>query len=516
MLRSLMQKVFANEGHAARPMANVDFPNGIRFVNTMTQRKTTLWLRRSGSVISSLRHGLRLGIVLLLLAGCGSIERPVLPAESTDPIDTTRYQLLVRFAHISDVHITDEESPGRLTAFADLSSSAWRPQEAYSTQILDGTIRAINQQHVANGPIHFTIHTGDGADNNQFNEWRWLVDVFDGREINPLSGPDDRAVDSKPPPELDPHYPFRAQWLYRNGVHGPLPSIPWYNVIGNHDHFAMGIFPIQANLLGGRSAPMPPRGRIGLFYAAELVPEGEWGWGVITPAHPGPPPDLNFPTRVVANPDRRFATEADIRAVHANSISKPSGHGIGGANSSDSWFSTSPAPGVRLIVLNSSTPQFVEPTFIYSEGAISEEQLPFLRSELEKANTANEKVIVATHHPAASLELVYGSSILESEFVELLNRYSCVVMHLAGHWHRHMVFDRSGYVELITGSILDAPQQGRIVEIWQGESDIQIRYRFFSHLDESMMPVDEAHAGLVEDPLRELRRDGARRAGVIE
>ena len=53
----------------------------------------------------------------------------------------------LRFVHLSDVHIADTESPARLVTMDAFLSPAWRPQEAYSTQVLDATCRAINRIH---------------------------------------------------------------------------------------------------------------------------------------------------------------------------------------------------------------------------------------------------------------------------------------------------------------------------------------------------------------------------------
>ena len=108
--------------------------------------------------------------VVMGCAGCGGWPGRLLPDESTGAVNTDRYALLVRFAHISDAHLTDEESPGRLTAAAAVSIDAWRHQEAYSTQLLDGAVRTVNKMHVARHSIDFVIHTGDAMDNAQLKE----------------------------------------------------------------------------------------------------------------------------------------------------------------------------------------------------------------------------------------------------------------------------------------------------------------------------------------------------------
>lgn len=444
---------------------------------------------------------------MVLLVGCGALPGTPLPSEDTTPVDESRYTLVARFAHISDSQIVDEESPARLVTFSALTRSAWRPYEAYSTQLLDGTIRAINRVHAAGETIEFVIHTGDATDNRQRNEVDWYLTAMNGGPINPRSGPDDRAASDLPPADLDPHHPFVAQGLYRQGIHGPLASVPWYGVLGNHDHFAVGVFPIVEDLLGGRTSPLPPDDRIGLFYPKALDPTGSTAYGPITPAHPGPPPAINIPQRIEPREERQYVTIAEMLEAYRSPGGSPPGHGFADTGS-HTWYSTSPVPGLRLIVLDSSTPIVELPAAIYSEGAISEVQRDFLERELTEADDRGDLAIVATHHPSSSLAFSYGTSLLPSDLVSLLNRHPSVALHLCGHTHAHSAFDRGTYVEITTGSTLDWPQQGRVIELWRAPDATELRYRFFSHLDD-LPPLDGLHSGLLEDPLRALREEAA-------
>ncbi|MCZ6766722.1 MAG: metallophosphoesterase, partial [bacterium] len=242
----------------------------------------------------------------LLEGGCGGIPGVSLPNESTEAVDESRFTLLARFVHLSDAQIIDEESPARLTVARELSSTAWRPHEAYSTQLLDGMIRTVNKMHVARETFYFLVHTGDAADNAQRNELDWFMTVIDGGQIDPRSAIDDRQPSQKPDPLLDPHAPFESQGLYRSGVHGDSPTIPWYALVGNHDHFAVGVFPIVTDLSGNRISPLMWENRIGLFLPVSLNPIGVLAYAPVTPANPAPPVGLNLPTVVPANPDRAY------------------------------------------------------------------------------------------------------------------------------------------------------------------------------------------------------------------
>jgi len=452
--------------------------------------------------------------ILLFASGCGFVPTVPLPEEVTDPAPEG-FTLVARFAHITDTQIVDEESPGRLTVGSRFSRSAWRPDEAYSTQLLDGMIRTINKIHASGTPIDFVIHTGDALDNAQRNELRWYVDAFDGGTIDPRSGPDDRDPADLPDPWLDPHHPFEAQGLYRNGVHGNLPTIDWYAILGNHDRFAVGVFPIVNQPLGQRTAPLPLEQRLGIFAPLELNPEGILAWAPITPAHPVPPPRLNIPTIIEPNPERRYITDDEFVQAHLDSVTTPTGHGFDPEQPHRTWYSVSPAPGLRLIGLNSAAPLLELPTLIYSEGAISSPQRTFLVRELRAARDRGEIVVVATHHPSGALDVAAGTAVTSQEFRTLLNDHPNVALHLAGHIHAHAALDRGGYAELITGSTLDPPQQGRIIEIWRNGDVVKLRYRFFSHLDE-IEPPDNTQVDVFDDPLLPMRRAAAELAGVRE
>lgn len=461
-----------------------------------------------------LRHRFTFCFIFIYINGCGAISGLVLPNEILDPVDPEQFQLVTRFVHISDAQIVDEESPARLTSLALLSASAWRPQEAYAIHLLDGMIRTVNKIHEAQDPIDFVIHTGDAVDNSQQNELQWFIQAFDGGMINPRTGPDDREPAMIPDPLLDPHHPFMAQGLYRNGMHGNKPTIEWYSVFGNHDRFAIGVFPILVDLLDRRISPLPLDFQLGIFFPIELNPIGQFSLSPISPANPGPPPLLNFPRLIQANPDRKFFSSKEFIEAHLQSLSPPIGHGFDPDRPAQTWYSVSPEPGLRLITLNSASPLMETPTHIYSEGAISPPQLFFLNRELEKAQALGESVIVATHHPIGSLEPVLGTSLTAFSFQQLLNRFSCVKLHIAGHWHQNVVIDRGSYLEIVTGSIIDTPQQGRVIELWKRNSinqtgdNFRVRYRMFSHLDE-ISPPDTTLPNVFDDPFIPLRRIAA-------
>ncbi len=431
-------------------------------------------------------------VVWLVGVGCEGPLTAVLPPRDSGPVDQSGLTLVARLVHISDTHVMDEESPARFAGAHMITPSAWRPYEAYSTQLLDGILRATNRIHAAGRTINFLVHTGDACDNAQSNELAWCVTLFNGGPLDPRTGPDDRSPDQRPDPDRDPHAPFLAQGLYRQGVHGDQPTIPWYFVLGNHDVNAIGVFPIFADADGHRTAPLPLDGRPGLVLPTRLDPLADRAYGNVTPAEPGPPCLLETPQPVVANSARAYVSKGDSLATIAASAASPA----------SAWYSVTPAPGLRLIGLDTTDAATKWPGGFYVEGALSAGQVEFLKAELHGAVERGEWVIVATHHPSEALSPALGSAVTGPQLRAVLRACPSVVLHLAGHRHRNLVTDYGGYLEIETCSTLDAPQEGRVIEIWADNTTggIVIAYDMFSHLDEDPSPLGD-------DPLRRLRQE---------
>src|SRR3954466_8374719 len=101
---------------------------------------------------------------------------------------TRRRTSLLFFAQFSDVHIRDTQSPARVD-FVDPAGapldSAWRAQEALSTQVFDQLVTngnadrtsGVKQGNGKHAKLGFAITTGDNIDNQQFNELRSFAGV---------------------------------------------------------------------------------------------------------------------------------------------------------------------------------------------------------------------------------------------------------------------------------------------------------------------------------------------------
>jgi len=440
----------------------------------------------------------------------------------------TNVARLANFFTISDIHISDKESPDQVMFMGcsdnpldktPANCSAYSPVMLYTTQVLDAAIQTINALH-RRTPFDFGVSLGDTCNNTQYNETRWYINCLNGGPIDPSSG----------------NNPGKGNIPYQQSftAAGLDKSINWYQTIGNHDHFWIGTFPVTG-------VPFGPKGEgvdmTASFTGVEIIK----GYDVVThdptPNYVGaidggtvfgkvvglgPCSEISTPPTVPSGPDgnRRTLAPADwMNAFGKVDVagSNPIGHGFSneptrGSGTARACYSfeiplkqaeNAPAPAtagvsVKVIVLD-DTQTDTDNTYAqrgFGHGSLDENRFGWLCKELKEGDDNDKLMIIAAHIPinvAPSTSQPDPSPMgwwdgtddikQKDKFVPQdvvlneLHQHPNLLLWLAGHRHFNTVTpqpakDASGAVipensfwEVETASLRDFPQQFRTFEI---------------------------------------------------
>lgn len=413
---------------------------------------------------------------------------------------TTHEASLLSYFSISDIHITDKESPAQVpfagwrADFLDggpggLYQSAYSPVFLSTTHVLDAAIRTVNAINQL-APLDFGISLGDVCNASQFNELRWFIDVMDGAWIRPSSG------DHLGETNIDYQMPYQAAGLDS--------SIPWYEVIGNHDQFWMGIgYPtpkIQQAFVGSHILEIDTNSPLsvsasegqGMFVGTVdgTTPLGEvvkWGATNLYATPPTVAADSNRHSITIDIPSPTNFIEAFF-----NSTSLPPGHGFNRTNegSTAACYSFLPLTNLplKVIVLDDtckSNKMDQSPTF-YGGGWVDEARFAWLTNELQLGQEANQLMIIACHIPIDVQNNInntdhsspqfppFSGNHTDADLIATLHNYPNLLLVMAGHRHLNTVTPHPspdpahpefGFWEVETPSLRDFPQQLRVWEI---------------------------------------------------
>jgi len=410
-------------------------------------------------------------------------------------------QALLSFVQLSDVHIVDHQSPGRLEWLdrietTGLFPSSYRPHEMLTAHVADAMVQAVNAQAVGpvtGKPFAFAIETGDNSDNCQYNEIRWNIDVMDGGTIQPDSGSLTRyeGVMDDNPGYYDVHYwhpdapprgkaPDQYKALHgfptvpglldaaRKPFKAPGLGIPWYTCFGNHDGLMQGNFPhtVPSSLLGvGLLKVISPPTGLSDVDVKDALAKGDvmelLGDVVVSP----------YVRLVSLDPKRRTVTKKQIVAEHFTTKGLPVGHGFTAENKSKGTaYYFFDQGSFRHIVMDSINPNG------YQDGSLDSAQFDWLKTAVEGAS--GKAVVVYSHHTSGSMtNALVGSGgdlsarVLGTTVVDYLLTQPRVIAWVNGHTHKNHISGHArtdgtgGFWEINTASHVDYPQQARIIEI---------------------------------------------------
>jgi hypothetical protein len=370
---------------------------------------------------------------------------------------------LATLAQLSDLHVRDAQSPGRV-AFLDRLGprlgSAFRWHETLTAQTVAATIDAVNAAHP-----DAVLVTGDLIDSAQRNELLWALTLLQGGTVRPDSGR--RGYQGVQATTIaDPLYyrpgvdaPRHPELLARavQPVHSAGLRAPWHPVLGNHDILVAGeIAPTAAT----RAAATGDR--LLVTPAAELVqtlrgtqPTRAQIDGLLRAGLQG------NAIRVAPDPDRTQLDVADvIRQLRGRRSQAAPAHAEDGATRRAATdrldYGADAGDHLRLIVCD------LVRRDAGSGGLVTSSTIAALERELAAAG--DRYILVAVHQP---LDQTAGGDAI----FDLLDADPRVVAVLAGHTHRNAIAPRrsraGGYWLITTASIIDWPQQWRALRLVQ-------------------------------------------------
>ncbi|MCE1245623.1 MAG: TIGR03768 family metallophosphoesterase [Firmicutes bacterium] len=417
------------------------------------------------------------------------VRTDIMP-EGYNTSGVTQKTKLLNFFTISDIHITDKEAPNQLIYLQQINptigtgTSVYSPIMPYTTHVLDAAIQTVNALHKKN-KFDFGLSLGDAANSTQYNELRWYMDVIDGKVITPSSGAH-AGADS-----VDFQKPYKAAGLDK--------SIPFYQALGNHDHFFIGSIPVDAAGLrntyisdtifaAGNVLINPLSLSDPIYYMGTLDCSTENAEIVKA----GPVGDFSSPPKVVADSNRRSLLKTEWINEFFDTTSYPVGHGFSKSNVKNDFacYSFVPNPDVplKVIVLDDTQIENDGSKDIHGHGYLTEERWVWLKNELAAGDAAGQLMIIAAHIPIGveNEQSETGwwinpnpntppNACTLKELVTELQKHPNLLMWIAGHRHVNTVKafistdstrPENGFWQVETPSLRDFPRNLRTFEIF--------------------------------------------------
>lgn len=418
-------------------------------------------------------------------------EPPVVRKELANGVRTSNAALMLRFVHLTDDHIIDDDGQALIGASVidPLSvqfESAMRLQEEFADEVLNNLIGRVNQC-VSRFPAEFSIITGDSADLTTVAEIRRFIDNLDGT-FDAMSKFEEECRKALPAGTSEAMKQRRCTRFTGRGVadtQSPTPDLN--NLLLQPLLTRTAIQATQTQLAAtlGRDAG----GNVNILRQTATRAPGlpqslrcEAGapgcanqrlhtpWYIVFGNHDGYvrgtlPAELGI-NAVVEQFGRHFMlrqSEFVREFFNTRAVPGPVGHGFqhveaarlnDGNDRNDGYYAFNAGSGkFRMIVINTII-DGVDPRipldtlrnpFALADGGMDRVQFEWLRAQLEAAWQNQQLAMVFSHHPDLTFaEFGTFASLVPievpaAELDGLLASYPNLIAWVAGHTHRHRV-----------------------------------------------------------------------------
>jgi metallophosphoesterase (TIGR03767 family) len=420
---------------------------------------------------------------------------------------------LLTIAHLSDIHICDAQSPARvelLDRWADPDSpvrdqleevGTYRAQELLTAQVAEAMVRAVNAVQagpVGGRPPELALATGDNIDNAQANELDWYLALLDGGTVCADSGDltrwegvaDDTDADERfwhpdsSQPDLPrsrygfPQVPGLLDAIRRPFVASGL-DVPWLAVHGNHDRLVQGTLPgdgLVARAAVGSAKMIGLPADFDIAGIVELM-EGLAGCSPSALATMA----RGRSRQVTPDARRRIISRPEFVHAHDRLGARPARHGFPADGRPYYRFDSG---AVTVLVLDTVN------QFGGWQGSLDRQQFDWLRDELASSDAERRYAVLASHHALDTL--VNGvapesepTRVVRDELLAELAQHPSLVLWLNGHTHQTAVTPRGTWWEVTAPSLIDWPQQARIVELLRGGGVLTVATTMLDHAGEA-------------------------------
>lgn len=430
------------------------------------------------------------------------VVRTELAGGAAPPDVAPRGPALACIAHVTDLHVTDTESPARFEfvnrewddpRFRELLTMQ-RPQEtlnAHAIAAMLRTVDGIERGPVTGGAVELVAMTGDAIDNTQRNELDNFLALMTGGQVRPGSGapgyegvqladwpgdlywkPDAASTDNVFSGDLGfPEMPGLLERAMEPFQAAGL-RLPWLACYGNHEQVCQGVGVVTRGLaraMKGSRKPMALPDGFDRDRALEIFVE--------SPEAFMSGPNLD----VTPDPSRRPISRQEFVEL----VYERGGHGFTPQNRSHgAAYYVHDTRAIRFVTLDTvcdagGADGWVEPAQLHwLERRLEEVHSSFRSRDGSTVRTRNQDrlVVVLSHHGLDTLSNPRAHESDAESLRRLLLRFPNVVLWLSGHVHANRITPRRdedgdrGFWEVTTAALVDWPCQARLVELFDAGS----------------------------------------------